>query len=73
MQADINQFCFTITIQENETDHVFKSPHVHLVANLTPPPPNAETILFLNKNISPIKEYYINIYMKVLRECYMYT
>ena len=39
------------------------TPQVHLVANY-PPPPNTKVhfdILFLNKNISLIREYYINV------------
>ena len=38
--------------------HCVQSPHVHLVANF---PPTRKHILFLNKNISLIREYYMNV------------
>ena len=41
-------------------DHVIYPPQVHLVGN--PPHPTRKHILFLNKNISLIREYHMNVY-----------
>ena len=57
-QASMKKF---LNFSFEKMDHVIYPPQVQLVGNCNPP--TRKHILFLNKNISLIKEYYLNAWI----------